>query len=251
MGPRRALLLALAVTLVVGGVSQTAAAATGTRVRGTFALADRQFWIAGEARACAGTGLYGDVGEGTPVSVRDERGAVIAETTLGAGHSTYDACVFDFTVELPPAHAYTIEVGVLADGGLVYRETWDAAGVEQLASNLVFGIGDEMLVRPSRARPGAALSAHFPGGGLRGLGYRVDRRSHGRWSPAYWLTSDRQGETPTAVPADKRLGVNDIAVTGTMPDGLVLPDDIPAGRYRVCADRTAHCTRLDVVGRRR
>jgi hypothetical protein len=247
---RLAIVLSTVIVLGLGDATTTARAATTTSLRGTFALADRQYWTTAAAASCVGTGLYSDVGEGTALKVLDERRAVIARTTLGAGHRTNEACVFGFALELTPARAYTFEVGSLRDGGLIYRESWDAEGLEDLHGQLVFGLGNEMVLTPRRPKPGSALSVHFPAGALRGLGYRIDQRSQGRWSPVYWLTSDRLDRAPTAVPASEGLTVEDIAVIGPQPDGLVLPDDIAPGRYRLCADRTAHCTRLDVVSRR-
>ena len=61
MGTRRALPLALTIAFLLGGASAANAAEgaeTATSLRGTFALADRQYWTTDDARSCVGQGLY-------------------------------------------------------------------------------------------------------------------------------------------------------------------------------------------------
>jgi hypothetical protein len=82
-------------------------------MNGTLALHSDTSIFATSQNNCEGTGGYKDIQAGTAVTVRDEKGTVIATTQLGPG--TYDpsshTCSFKFRViDLDDHPFYQVEV---------------------------------------------------------------------------------------------------------------------------------------------
>ena len=70
---------------------------------------------------CRGTGGYGDIDEGTEVTVTDEAGTVIGNGRLGEGRYLEDACAFRFTIpRVPMAKFYKIQISKEQRGELSY-----------------------------------------------------------------------------------------------------------------------------------
>ena len=116
-------LVAVVVTLglVLGGAGVAAVSHAGVvgdpgmTVVGTVDLVD----LGTAARHCVGTGDYADVAEGTPVTLTDESGAVLATSTLEKPTAFGDAgCVFPFTIAHVPT-SYDNYLVVLPHGDKV------------------------------------------------------------------------------------------------------------------------------------
>jgi hypothetical protein len=127
-----------AVVVAMLGTGATIPDPPGTRVDGTLLLASREHWTATGGHACAGTGLYDDVGRGTRVVVRDEQDVIMARTTLRSGRKTPGGCRFAFVTRLPDAKAYTFQIG---PRGAVYQSGYDDAGLKFEDYRLEFVIG--------------------------------------------------------------------------------------------------------------
>lgn len=89
------------------------------RAAGTVTLPDSyargQRAFEGQALAtddCWGSGGYGDLKQGTQITVTDAGGKVIALGQLGAGRMSGTACVLPFVLDVPAGHDfYGVEVG--------------------------------------------------------------------------------------------------------------------------------------------
>ena len=120
---------ALLALMIVGGAgaatSVSASAADGHTVKGYLSLQDSAVYM---GKACQGAGGYTDLGEGTPVVVRDGDGDIIGTGRFSAGKGagvrsgaigTPSACVFAFTVKhVPDADTYSFQMS--HRGGVVY-----------------------------------------------------------------------------------------------------------------------------------
>ena len=86
-------------------------------VTGVLALMDSGLYSSGITTTdgqCEGAGGYSDIGAGTPVTLKDEHGTILASTTLGHGTgSTSALCWFPYTLTDVPdtASFYSIEIG--------------------------------------------------------------------------------------------------------------------------------------------
>lgn len=106
-------------SLIVAGVlliltacgGDTGTQADAQTIRGYLSLVDSDgSGIAAQDRACHGTGGYSDIGAGAPVTVADEAGTVIATGSLDGGAVQTGECFFTFTIAVPDADFYRIEV---------------------------------------------------------------------------------------------------------------------------------------------
>ncbi len=68
---------------------------------------------------CAGSGGYSDIGPGTTVTVKDEAGKILAQTSLSEGAGTTTRCVFTFAFEVTEGSQQYI-VSVSHRGDLSY-----------------------------------------------------------------------------------------------------------------------------------
>jgi hypothetical protein len=70
--------------------------------------------IGGTDGNCYGTGGYSDMAEGADVTVKDGAGKILATGSLGGGTGSISnfasSCSFEFTVQVPDADFYTVEV---------------------------------------------------------------------------------------------------------------------------------------------
>ncbi|MUL82996.1 MULTISPECIES: DUF732 domain-containing protein [unclassified Mycolicibacterium] len=85
-----------------------------TTVNGTFVLIDNAGvdGIASDGTTCQGANGYSDVNPGTPVTVKNGKGEVLATTTLGPGKSGAANCTFSFTVPVTEGQdRYVLSVG--------------------------------------------------------------------------------------------------------------------------------------------
>lgn len=83
-------------------------------VTGTFVLTDNtgSEGIVSDGEKCQGANGYADVNPGTPVTVKNGKGDVLATTTLGPGKSGNANCTFSFTVPLTEGEdRYVLSVG--------------------------------------------------------------------------------------------------------------------------------------------
>jgi hypothetical protein len=94
---------------------------------------------------CEGSGGYGDIGPGMPVTVRDEGGEVIGDTTMAAGRAGDPSsstspfsreCLLPFEVTLPRADFYSFELGRRGEITYSYEE------MVGFAWQVSFSIGD-------------------------------------------------------------------------------------------------------------
>ncbi len=77
----------------------------------------------------------------------------------------------------------------------------------------------------------------FPDAGTRGLGWILHRQvDSGDWDGVAWLVSSPLGSERTAqwYAIDEPPAIEDLGVTGDGPDTVVLPPELPLGRYRIC-----------------
>lgn len=108
-----AALAVLAVTIAACGGGHT--------ITGTFTLTDSD--VAYSTADCHGTGGYSDIRVGAGVVVKDGAGKTIGTTDLTYNSSISGAgsCAYAFTVEVPNADFYAVEVG--RRGALTYSKT--------------------------------------------------------------------------------------------------------------------------------
>ena len=121
--------------LAAGGAAAPASAAAPARVpatvRGSLTLASRGDWSRTDGSGCEGAGLYGDVGEGTSVTVRDGFERVLLRTDLRAGRSAQSpssapGCRFRFELSgLKPASLYHLVIG--PERNIVYQDDFTSA----------------------------------------------------------------------------------------------------------------------------
>jgi hypothetical protein len=97
------------------GLSQSGALAAHHDIVGTFVLMNTEnsaSAIAVTSSDCRGGGGYSDIAPGTPVTVRDETGKLLASSSLGVGTGTVTRCTFTFTLKgVPEVSFYSVEVG--------------------------------------------------------------------------------------------------------------------------------------------
>lgn len=105
---------------------------------------------------------------------------------------------------------------------------------------------------PPRAVPGQLVALHFPEQTSRGIAFQLDRRTGGSWTTVAWMTSDGNGDDPVTVTAlADGYGYPDVGVGGPGPDHVRLPQDLLAGRHRICTANAGEefCAALDIAAR--
>jgi hypothetical protein len=83
-------------------------------VSGTFVLIDSTGVdaIASDGASCEGADGYSDVGHGTPVTVKNGKGEILASTTLGQGKGSTANCTFSFSFPVTEGQdRYVVSVG--------------------------------------------------------------------------------------------------------------------------------------------
>ena len=94
---------------------------------------------------------------------------------------------------------------------------------------------EAMTLNPSNPQPGAVFSARFGEDSYRGGYFYLFQWDGTAWGPPlYQLESDAIGRRPSAVRIVDGVGSDDYDVAGPGPDGLVMPDDLAAGHWRLC-----------------
>lgn len=88
---------------------------------------------------------------------------------------------------------------------------------------------------PLNPSPGESFTASFRSGNIRGGYFNLFRWDGSDWgAPLYQLESDANGGVPSAIRIRDGVGGDDYDVQGPGPDGLVLPDDLIDGFWRIC-----------------
>ncbi len=140
-------LVAVGAAVAAGTLGPAVGAAAGVRsaspprvVRGALTLTGRRDWTRTGRRTCDGTGLYGDVGSGTSVIVRDPAtGRVLLKTGLRAGVRD-GGCRFAFVLRhLRSAPEYGIVIGPLTN--IVYQDIVSSRDARLTKGGLEFVIG--------------------------------------------------------------------------------------------------------------
>lgn len=112
-------------------------------------------------------------------------------------------------------------------------------------------IGDpaRMRVEPERVAPGELVALTFPAGDERGLLFALDRPAGAGWERLALLFSDANGGQPAWFPADREVAVEAIGIGGPGPDRVPIPEELPAGTYRICtANAVAElCAAIEVL----
>ena len=107
------------------------------------------------------------------------------------------------------------------------------AAVSEQAPPTDPGIGTFEL-SPSNPQPGETFEAAFDPDNQRGGYFTLEQWSGSEWlAPAFLLESDANGRAPTWSIFGE-LDTADYGIDGPGPDGLVMPDDVGAGTWRVC-----------------
>jgi hypothetical protein len=90
-------------------------------VSGIFVLIDTKSdtdisSIASDGTSCNGTGGYSDIGRGTPVTVKNGKGEILAATSLGEGRAGDVTCTFSFSFPVTEGQdRYVVSVGHRGD----------------------------------------------------------------------------------------------------------------------------------------
>ena len=103
---------------------------------------------------------------------------------------------------------------------------------------------------PANPQPDTTFEATFDPDNARGGYFTLDQWSGSKWlDPAFLLESDANDGAPTWTSIDGEFEVLDYGVSGAGPDGLVLPDVIDAGIWRLCtANARDHvCAQLRIT----
>ena len=111
------------------------------------------------------------------------------------------------------------------------------------------GVGT-FQISPPNPQPGTNFEATFDPDNERGGYFTLERWSGSEWlDAAFLLESDANGGSPTWAPIDAEFEVLDYGVSGPGPDGLVMPDVIDAGIWRLCTANAAEdgCTHMRVA----
>ncbi len=104
------------------------------------------------------------------------------------------------------------------------------------------------MLEPLNPEPGATFEASFDPSNSRGGYFTLSRWDGEEWAaPAFLLESD-VNRPPSATRIPGEFGVDDYGAGGPGPDGLVMPDEIEDGRWRLCtANAFDHvCTQITV-----
>ena len=116
---RRVVACATAIVVILGVAAALVLVASGNlnprhTITGDYILVDSAQsppLIAVDGSACRGTGAYGDIEPGAPVTLVDGAGTSLGTTTLAGGSGGPTECDFTFSIPgVPEVGAYTVEV---------------------------------------------------------------------------------------------------------------------------------------------
>ena len=105
-------------------------------------------------------------------------------------------------------------------------------------------------VSPANPGPGDTFEATFDADNLRGGYFTLQQWSGSEWLPAvFLLESDAETQPATWSTIEDGIETQDYGIEGVGPDGLVMPDDLDAGIWRLCTAnaRDEACAQL-VIG---
>lgn len=116
-----------AAIVLIGVAAHAMAAPKPINITGTFTLTDTPVFgldssIDTTSDGCEGTGGYNDLHQGTPVTVTDQTGAIVALGSLTSGVPSGDSCMFVFGVSNVPAGKGFYGVAVSHRGSVQYTE---------------------------------------------------------------------------------------------------------------------------------
>ena len=108
---------------------------------------------------------------------------------------------------------------------------------------------DEIRVEPEEVAPGSMVELHFPNGMPRGVAWVIERRHEDDWQQYYMVNTNAHSDElePRSAPISQDFfGWPDIRIGGPGPDPVPIPDDAPAGEYRICHEtrETSLCAAL-------
>lgn len=109
---------------------------------------------------------------------------------------------------------------------------------------------ERMVVTPVAAEPGALVDLTFPRGQERGVLFAIDAATPDGWARRALLLSDANGGSAQWSSADgEGLLVEMVGIGGRGPDRVPIPDDLPAGDYRICTANAVEnlCVRIEIV----
>ncbi len=109
-----------------------------------------------------------------------------------------------------------------------------------------------MTLNPSNPQPGQPFTASFEESNSRGGYFFLFRWDGASWGdPLFVLQSDAGGRAPTVEPiggSGESGSIDDYGIEGAGPDGLVAPDAMRAGYWRLCTANAADdaCVQFEV-----
>lgn len=110
--------------------------------------------------------------------------------------------------------------------------------------------GAELIaLDPSSPQPGEPFAVSFDASNSRGGYFFLYRWDGADWGePLYLLQSDAGGRTPSASLIGEGSDIDDYGIEGPGPDGLVAPDDMARGFWRLCTANAADdaCAQFEV-----
>lgn len=141
--------------------------------------------------------------------------------------------------QMSPRH---LLAGVLLLSGCTASSASDGSGPQTVGPNLAPDLNGTMTVKPALAGPGAELALRFQADNHRGIAFSLSQWDEGQWEPAYYLTSltSEWGQPgnyqPHWWPVDdsETRGWQQIGISGTGPDRVLVPDTATPGDHLLC-----------------
>lgn len=108
---------------------------------------------------------------------------------------------------------------------------------------------DVIVAEPSAVRPGETVRLELLQESMRGIGWALERREDGRWRHLYDLISDKRGGPPAWQEVGGDIEIDLVAITGSGPDIVVIPESAEPGDYRICTLFVEHgfCASLTIL----
>jgi len=191
-----------------------------------------------EAETFGLVGMMLGVQAAPPADALEERNSLVEQCLIDEG---FDAEGWPATTaELDPSvEARCVDEADAAVGAPSPQEDTPPAELEARS----------FVLSPNDPQPGDVFEATFDPANSRG-GYFVLSQWDGTgWDePTFLLESDVNRPTPTALEISGEFGVNDYGAEGPGPDGLIMPDQIDNGLWRLCtANARDHvCAQLTI-----
>jgi len=107
-----------------------------------------------------------------------------------------------------------------------------------------------MVAAAGEVAAGEIVELLFPSRHERGILFAIDASHDGGWERSAMLISDANGGRPTWFRAgDDDIAVEAIGISGSGPDRVPIPDDLPPGDYRICTANASEnlCVPIRVV----